>query len=168
MHPSSIPKFLLSFLKREWSFDDYPVHAREQNPLGRGDVPRWVAGIDGLYLTGLGETRSEAIQDLRASFARYSQDRSPPRPGTQAELEFSDCSNVDRLGKTIYDYVESATGVRPFFLSDESSFGDFSTVCSFDDVVAYTLKEHGLDISDREIEPIWMIVDSINGRKAGS
>ena len=103
MHPSSIPKFLLSFLKKEWSFDDYPVHSREQNPLRHGDAPRWVAGIEGLYLTGLGDTRTEAIQDLRASFARYAEDCSPPRPGTQAEIEFSDCSNVERLGEPVYD-----------------------------------------------------------------
>ena len=128
-----------------WALDDYPVRVR----LNGGGETGYVAQIINWYVPiGLGETREEALADLRARF-KEATDR--PRPGSKVPIQFAESGQVDDFGAWGLDVVEEITGIRPFFVSDGSSLSDFAAddgeLASF---VARVRELYGVDISDVE------------------
>ena len=152
-------KYLASFFKREWTLSDYPLRfSHQENPDNDPRMPSWVATIWGMQLVGTGATKDAARIELQARFDAYKSERPLPRPGTRAPIQFADTAQVDRHGDFAFDFVERTVGVRPFFLSDQSSLSDFEGVTPTADVRAKIFEEFGVsEIS--ETEPLWKLLD---------
>jgi|SRR5687768_11801653 len=87
MRINSARKYALSFFKRQWTLDDYPIDLWRQWPGYQADESApvvFVARIAGWQaLVGSGTTEQEAISDLRRQFEDYRRMAERlPRPGT--------------------------------------------------------------------------------------
>lgn len=153
-------KYLLSFLKRHWDLEDYPVIVRYQDPekhpppagIGQVEPIPWFASIDKWFqMFAPGETREEALENLRHNFENYKQKHNTlPRPGTLVELEMAPTQQVDRFADLAHDFISKIVeGVNPnfVFISDSSSLWDFpyeDTAEQFDKIK----QVYGVDVSD--------------------
>ena len=83
-------KYILSFRRSEWEFEDYPIMLKRQRSKTPPPVPTWqlvpwVARVINMpQIQGHGETREEAYTSLQVSFRRYKERGGKlPRPSTK-------------------------------------------------------------------------------------
>ena len=117
----------------------------------RAEIANWPTGPK-----GIGPDEDSARADLVRDFATR-EDR--PRPGTRVPVRFAASAGIAAYGPWAYDVVETITGIRPFFVSDDSSLSDFP-----DDLaqyVAQTRELYGVDISDVEDGHLMTVLDRI-------
>ena len=152
-------KFLLSFRHRSWSLNDYPVRLRKQartpgQEIGRLRVPVWHAQIINWWgLSGFGDTQAEALEDLRARFARWqSEGRDAPRPGRRVPITFAATYRVEEHPDIATDFFARVLDLdyAECFVSDESSLADFHTELSDEHLHERILLAYGVDVSDIE------------------
>jgi hypothetical protein len=147
-------KWLLSFTKRSWSLEDYPIRFRQQELSDNDRGPRrvWVAHIHKWAMTGFGDTREQALADLRTTFASYREAHdSLPRPGTHVPLEFAATVKIDQYRDIARDFLDRIFHLNydECFISDESSLGDFHAGDS-DELHRKIAIIYGVDVSDVE------------------
>ena len=171
-------KWLLSFRKREWEFDDYPILIREQETdseplLPRLKMHRYVAQIDRWYISGAGDTCDEALIELKKSYRsalenRAGKGKAQPRPGTQVEIEFAPQERVMADADLAQDFIERVLELEWAWISDESSLWDFHGDEN-NDVHYKKIKEiYGVDVSDIESAKLSEILERIAAhRKTG-
>src|SRR5207244_3268139 len=98
-------KLSLSLFKRDWELADYPVVIREHevDPSYAGTrlkQHRYSASIVNWWVvTGGGDTKREALQELERAFARIRGERAKtkgrlPRPGVHVPIEFASQQRV--------------------------------------------------------------------------
>jgi hypothetical protein len=112
---------LASALKHEWTIEDYPIVARFQRD---SHVPResrlkpspWIAAIvNWPAISGNGNTKLEALEDLRRSFDRFKATKNKlPRPGTKVPIEFADRNRVSQHPELKAIYSIKLKGISPW------------------------------------------------------
>ena len=120
-------KYLLSFLKLEWRFDDYPLEIWS-NPNAEQDDIRFGAKFTNWHtLVAHGSSVSEAIENLKIDFKNYSEENKLPRPGTKVFFEFAETSKIELFEEIAIDFFDKIIGINYFdcFISDYSSLADF-------------------------------------------
>lgn len=147
-------KYILSFIKSEWGFYDYPIHIKKQDSkdaeLENFKLVKWIATISNWHqLFGGGETKEEAINMLRERFAEYKQNNKIlPRPGVRVPIVFASTSAINRH-KLIARHFFTKILNRDFdqcFISDKSSVWDFPEA---DDQIYNRIQQaYGIDVSD--------------------
>lgn len=163
-----IAKYVSSFVKRSWKFEDYPIVLVNQNDKQAIDgLPNWVARIDGWAICGLGDTQEEAVRDLRSRFDDYRSSRSLPRPGKRIPLEFGKASEIGRHGEFAYEFIETVVGIRPLFMSDGTSLSDFDGETPIEEVRATIKEAYGVDSASYESEPLWKLLDAVKAVDRG-
>ncbi|MCL2829267.1 MAG: hypothetical protein FWD77_00835 [Betaproteobacteria bacterium] len=148
----ALSKWLRSFTKTAWDFEDYPIEIRMQrmNPDDT-ELPKYAARIiHWPPMVGLGETGSEALDDLREAFARHAKDCPLPRPGTRVPISFASTDRISRFEALAADFFPPILGheFSECFVSDESSLMDFGE--EWQDYCARILLRYEVDISDME------------------
>lgn len=127
-------KWALSFLKNDWGIADYPVRVREQQGLEAPrtglQVPRYVAQIENWWqVSGVGETRAQALSDLANSLAAAKErHRQLPRPGTGLPIEFASMDEIERYWGVVSRIVSEVLEYDPegILITDDSSLWDFA------------------------------------------
>ncbi len=149
-------KFLLSFRKRKWSLEDYPIVIRKQShssqpvgKTGRWTLPAYSARIVNWHLLGSGDTAAAAMENLRERF-NYAREKraSMPRPGTRVPLEFASRMRIEANSALAAEFLESVLGYGEAWISDESSLWDFALEHSLDDYYAKIRALYDVDVSD--------------------
>ncbi|MBK7908287.1 MAG: hypothetical protein IPJ78_17240 [Gemmatimonadetes bacterium] len=160
-------KCCLSFTKSEWRLEDYPLRLRQQSTGSGGTVPPWSAQIIGYWqLCGLGESREAAIADL-TSRLELVRSRGPlPRPGTKVPVVFAASSELERHGEFAFEFVERVTGIRPLFMSDESSLADFADGEGLEEFRAKIFAEYGREVRLELDGPLWRVLDAVGAGAA--
>ena len=121
----------LSYTKTNWEINDYPLRYKKQNATGQyniGEEKPWVVQIINWWtLTGIGDTKQEAYENLKSNLKNYLKCNSAPRPGTNVPLIFADTSQIDALESVAPDFFEKILDLNYYecFISDESSLSDF-------------------------------------------
>jgi hypothetical protein len=159
-------KYLLSFRKAEWTLDDYPIRLRQQaTSVETPAVRAWCAQIVNWWmLAGFGDTPEAALEDLRAHLeAKRSRGDALPRPGTKAPVEFAPGNELGRHGEFAYEFVERVVGIRPHFMSDQTSLADFCTPEEAADVHRKSALLFGIDTRGTFDEPLWKVLDLVQG-----
>lgn len=125
-------KNLLSYTKKSWDIDDYPLRYKKQADTNEqnniGELKPWVIQIINWWtITGLGNTKEEAYQHLKQNFTNYLEHNQAPRPGTNVPLVFVDSSQIAKLEDVAPDFFEKILDIDYFecFISDESSLSNF-------------------------------------------
>ena len=107
-------KWLLSFRKSTWEFEDYPIRYRVQD-----DGQHRVQFINWWTMVGLGISKEDAEHDLRERLARFYRENNPiHRPGSKAPLQFADSSRIDAHGDFAYELVNDLFNRDVMFISD--------------------------------------------------
>jgi len=149
-------KFLLSFRKRDWLLEDYPVIVRKQFDSSRQlcnevqwKMPAYHARIVNWLLSGSGDTAAAAMENLRETFNRAREERpSMPRPGTRVPLKFASQERIASNPAMTQEFIQSVLELDEAWLSDESSLWHFSLGHSLDDYHAKIRSLYGVDVSD--------------------
>jgi len=171
-------KYCLSFRKRDWELSDYPVSIRRQLPdpaCEYDDNPRFVfhlyaASIVNWHLSGSGNSRDEALANLRKTFAdvkakRLTSGEPLPRPGSRVPIGFASQDRVNADPALRDDFIHRILGFEWAFISDGSSLWDFHTERSNDQFVAKIEEVYGVDVSDIESARLCEILERIGTRR---
>ncbi len=86
-----------------------------------------------------------------------------PRPGTRAPIEFAPGDELSRHGELAYEFVERVVGIRPLFMSDQTSLADFCTSEEAAGVHRKTALLYGIDTRGMFSEPLWKVLDLVQG-----
>lgn len=121
-------KYLLSFFKNDWGFQDYPLKTWI-NSNALQDEKKYGAGFKGwMGLVGRGKNTQEAILHLKENFENYkSNNSSIPRPGTYKEIEFAAHDEVERYEEIAVPFFRDILEMNYYecFISNKSSVLDF-------------------------------------------
>jgi hypothetical protein len=157
-------KYFISFFKRDYAFEDYPVHIRRFNSeeVAKG-LPRYRAWfINWGGPIGSGKTAKEARVDLRKVFASIKNHREDlPRPGTDVPIQLAPHDRVDAHKELANSFIQNVLELEWALITDQSALWDFH---SRTDNVALTskIKElYEVDVSDIESGNLADIFDRI-------
>jgi hypothetical protein len=171
-HALALWKRILSYRKRDWDLKDYPIEFRTQGPEpsprpSRLKLNPFVAAIVNWWLSGTGETREEALVDLRHHFENAKAFRKEsgeplPRPGTNAPISYAPHGRVDAHRELSADFIRRILGVECAWISDESSLWDFHFEETNDALLAKIQEVYGVDVSDIESARLCEIFERIS------
>jgi hypothetical protein len=167
-------KWILSFRLDSWKLEDYPIVVRQQRPdpdsaydnNPRFKSHRFVASIVNWDLSGSGDSREEALSELRTTFTargvKLAKDARPlPRPGTRVPVEFASQQQVNAHPDLKEDFVRRVLGLDWAWISDESSLWDFHTEATNDAPLSKIREVYGVDVDDIKSAKICEILDRI-------
>jgi hypothetical protein len=167
-------KPFLSLRKRDWELTDYPVVFRihEPDPSSPYQPPRFklhrcVASIVNWHLTGSGDSREEALQSLRGTFASVKLEKQEsckplPRPGKTVPIEFASQERVKAHPELAEDFIHRVLGLEWAWISDGSSLWDFHTGENNDALYAKIKEVYGVDVSDIHSAKLQEILERIS------
>ena len=152
-------KFCLSFRKGDWELNNYPVSVRVQeiDPeyIGtRLKQRRYSARVVNWWaLTGMGDTREEALRELRDRFVSAKAKRAKtgetlPRPGTEVPIRFVSQERVGAYRGLAEDFTRRVLNLDWAWISDESSLWDFHHNETNAELIAKIIEVYGVDVSD--------------------
>jgi hypothetical protein len=119
-------------------------------------------------MMGGGNTRLEALEDLRKAFDRFRATRKTlPRPGTKVPIEFAATERVGRHSELAKDFINRVLGLEWAWISDESSLWDFHGDEANKSLTDKIHLVYGVDVSDVPSGNLADIFDRIRERGAG-
>lgn len=172
-------KFCLSLFKSDWEFCDYPVVIRRQevdpNYAGtRLKEHRCTASIVNWWvISGGGDTRQEALQELEKAFARVKSERAKakqrlPRPGVHVPIEFASQQRVNAYPELADDFVRRVLGLDWAWISDASSLWDFHHAETNEASIARIKQVYGVDVSNIESAKLSEILECIAAKQSSA
>lgn len=168
-----IYKWIFSFVKSDWEFKDYPIEFLES--IQKSEIQKtnvvvypWVARIINWYwMNGVGNTREEALANLKAKFEDYKTVGSIlPRPGAEVEIKFARVDRIENLEQEAVNFFRDIfdKDYYDMFISDESSLYDFFLSDEEFRIKTLKIKElYGIDIIDDD----YLIVDILERIREG-
>jgi len=150
-------KYLASFLKKDWTVDDYPIRLRHfdvdaTEEHGRFKPVAWSAQvINWVAMQGHGDTAEQALTSLRDHLeARKTRGEKLARPGTGLPLEFAPAYRIEEHPDLARDFFRRVLDLNfdECFISDESSLWDFHDAENNDELNERILLAYGVDVSD--------------------
>jgi len=164
-------KCLLSYRKRDWDLEDYPVIFRTQEidtepRPKRLQMHPHIAQIVNWWLCGTGETPAEAQADLEEVFrnvsaTRKAESRQLPRPGIHPPIEFASSARIEAVGELSDDFIHRILGYEWAIISDESSLWEFHSEETNDVLVEKIRQVYSVDVSDIESAKLCEILERI-------
>jgi hypothetical protein len=156
----AIWKFVLSFRKRSWILNDYPVWIRKQEPdtafiASRFKQYQYHASIVGWTLSGGGDSLAAAIDELNSNFEKIKakkmeQSKPLPRPGTTVPIEYASQDRVNLHSDLEQDFIRRVLDLEWAWISDESSLWDFHEEETNNRLNEKIMEVYGIDVSDIE------------------
>ncbi len=167
-------RWILSFRKRDWELNDYPIELRKQEldttpRPSRLKLHPFVASIVNWSLSGTGNTPEEALAGLRRNFestraARKDDGEPIPRPGAKVPFSFASQERVNAHKELSEDFVRRVLDLPWAFISDESSLWDFHFEETNDALLVKIQQVYGVDVSDIESAKLCEILERIKQR----
>jgi len=165
-------KWLISFSRSEWSFDDYPLCVR-RNPVDDPSIAWFAHFLNWPGPGGVGPTAEAAIEDFRSNFAEVVKHRREtgqpmPRPGTRVRPVFAPSSRVTANPELYGQFIANVLGFGPddpVFLSDQSSLLDFRDPEEVERLYGLIRSNFGVDASHIEGARIADILEYIASQK---
>ena len=148
-------RWVLSFTKRTWAFEDYPITVR---PNAAGDPAiAWCAQfLNWPGPAGLGATPQQALDALRGSYREAVRERqrmgeAMPRPGAREPIRFATSGRVDADPALRDEFIERIFGWgpgQPVFISDQSSLRDFGDETEVERLRGLIRSNYGIETAD--------------------
>lgn len=163
-------KLTLSFLKSNWTLNDYPIEFRQQetHDLSGTNLTMypWEARIINWYwMNGDGNSKEEAYNKLKDRFDAHKADvLELPRPGTRVKFRFASVSRIDKVDKEALEFFRDIFEMDYYgmFISDESSIYDFClTDERLKEIEQKIQVKYGIQINDIERLKIVSILERI-------
>ena len=165
-------KWLISFHKNTWEFEDYPIKTwKIQNATQaikyRAAIINWYGMIED------GETAEKAIENLKALFEKIN-NRYVPRPGTKISLKLGTTELIDKYEEIAVDFFNKVLDLNYYegFCSDHSALvylepsEDEEINKGFrNEIINKTHCIYKVDISDIYDEPLYKIFERIKNNQ---
>jgi hypothetical protein len=129
-------KRVLSYRKREWTFEDYPIVVRRQSFDGVPDdiehESRYWARILGWLIDETALTKTEALTKLRSRYEmrrqlRIDKGESIPRPGVKVPIQFASRERINAHEELAEGFIQRVLQLEWALITDESNLWDFTT-----------------------------------------
>ncbi len=123
----AIIKYLLSFFKRNWTFEDYPLETWTNPNAEQEDIKYGAQFTNWSTFFAHGSSLEEAIENLRTNLIKYGKENELPRPGSKVPIQFADSDRIEKYENIAVDFFEKIIGINYYdcFISDLSSLVDF-------------------------------------------
>lgn len=123
----AIIKYLLSFFKQEWTFEDYPLETWANPNAGQEDIKYGAKFTNWSTFVAHGSSTSDAIENLRMNLLEYGKENKLPRPGSKVPIQFADSDRIEKYENIAVDFFDKIIGINYYdcFISDMSSLFDF-------------------------------------------
>jgi len=100
-------------------------------------------------MSGNGDRRQEALENIRKSFDRFVATKERlPRPGTRVPLKFAASNRVSQHPKLTKDFSQRVLDLDWVWISDQSSLWDFHGEATNEKLVEKIRRVYGVDVSD--------------------
>jgi hypothetical protein len=166
-------KRFTSTFKSEWTVEDYPLNVKahslsESLQTSRPKPHPWTATIiNWPGMSGGGDSRPEALQELRKTFERFKAEKKQlPRPGTKVPIQFATSARVGRHADLAKEFVQKVLEIEWAWISDESSLDDFHGDESNKKLIEKIRMVYGVDVSDIPDGNLADIFDRISEKSA--
>jgi hypothetical protein len=167
-HVHAAWKYGLSFLKRDWQLQDYPIRVMKQEPTELDPDSRYqlrgpyIAQIINWWvMDGAGATKAEALADLERVFRERTAQKLKPRPGTRVPVEYVAQDRVTAHPELLHDFTRRVLELDWVWVSDQSSLWDFHDRKNNDEYIERIRRVYGIDVSDIESANLADILDRI-------
>ena len=174
LHINAGFKYLLSFRKKVWTVNDYPIRFRyfkasaEDESQGRLRLIPWSAKIiNWCQMDGLGDTKEAALADLKGKLQTVKEEKGfLPRPGTGLPIEFAPTDLVNLHWNIAEDFFQRVLDMNydDCWISDQSSLWDFHVEDSNQHLHEKVWECYRVDISDIEDGNLVKIFERIESR----
>ena len=168
----AMPYRLLSYRKRTWEFEDYPVTVAKLKKPADDKYPYSARIINWHGIIAWGESKTAARNALRDKLEVYKKKAALPRPGVKVPLKFSSTEQMDRYRGVWNDFFDKVmcgyfSRVYPdvFFVSDDSYLEYYEPSKDAEKaakqrqaIIARTLEIYGVDIKDYYQRPIFEVM----------
>lgn len=167
-------KYLLSFRKSNWDFEDYPVIVRKQGNAGqswgedaRFTTPPYIARmVNWTGLDGFGDTPVAAKQDLKEAFDRACARRgSQPRPGTEVPIQLAPPAKIEVTPELKQEFLHSVLGVEWALITDETELWHFALGGSVKDLYEKIDALYGINVRDVPDGKVARILERISAAR---
>ena len=120
-------KYLLSFLKSEWTFADYPLETWTNPNAEQDDIKFGAKFTNWSTFIAHGTSTSEAILNLRNNLVEYGKENKLPRPGSNVPIEFAESARIEENEEIAVAFFEKIIEMNFYdcFISDMTSLHDF-------------------------------------------
>jgi len=127
-HIKAIYKYILSFRKKDWEFEDYPLETWENTNSEQADI-KFVASLTNWALfVAHGESKKIAVENLKNKFTEFKANNPEiPRPGKNVPVQFAETTEIDKYELIAVDFFDKIIGMNYYscFISDYSSLEEF-------------------------------------------
>jgi len=159
-------KRALSYRRRQWTFEDYPIVVRRQSFDGVPDdmehESRYWARILGWLIDETALTETEALTKLRSRYEmrrqlRIEKGESIPRPGAKVPIQFGSRERINAHQELANDLIQRVLQLEWALITDESSLWDFTTsesIQEFQDRILLIYQAAVYDIEDGNLAAI--------------
>ena len=120
-------KYLLSFLKTKWEFDDYPLETWTNPNAQQEDIKFGAKFTNWSTFVAHGSSIPAAIENLKNQLKDYAKDNELPRPGSKVPIQFAESNRIEENEEIAIDFFDKIIGMNYYdcFISDYSSLVDF-------------------------------------------
>jgi hypothetical protein len=168
-------KWLLSFIKSNWNFDDYPIRTWKNPNAGVAKVAYGAGIINWSLMVGHGETYGKAVENLKKDFELYKK-RNPsvPRPGTYVPIKYASTKQIDKYKDIAIDFFNKVLeqDYSKGFYSDEACLWPIGGPDKEKakkvkaEIINRTLRIYGVDITEIYDNPLYQIFEVIKQKQA--
>src|SRR3989344_849001 len=159
---NAVIKCALSFTKRDWDFEDYPIRTWKIIDPHNDHLP-YAAGLTNWQaMITQGESPEKAMIPLKTHFEDAKKKGwTIRRPGTFHRLKvvFESGDNILRNEDLGYEFLDRIFGIKYVFFSDVTKLIDFESVESKEQTIGKIKESYGVDVTDIFDEPLWKILD---------
>lgn len=123
----AIYKYLLSFLKSEWRFEDYPLETWTNPNAEQDDIKFGAKFTNWSVFLAHGSSVNEAIDNLKNNFMEYAKKNELPRPGSKVPIQFAETNRIEEYEEIAVDFFEKIIEINFYdcFISDYSTLFEF-------------------------------------------
>jgi hypothetical protein len=164
-----VRKWLLSFTKRRWRIEDYPVRVNKNGETPEPGIAFCAQILNWPGPIGLGPTRKEAYDNLAQDLEEIRKHREQmPRPGSHVPIQFASTDRVNSDEELLHDFIERVLGFKrsdPVFISDLSSLDEFGDEAKVAELVQRIRDVYGIEVTDIASGNIADILDRIKEKR---
>jgi hypothetical protein len=169
-----IVKWLRSFTKSKWVFDDYPIRVWKNPNAGEAKVAFGAAIINWSLMVGHGVSEVKAIESLKDRFNLYRANNPRlPRPGSAVPIRYATTEKIDQYRENAADFFKRILDqdYDKGFYSDESALWPIEGPDPERGkqvkakIIKRTLMIYGVDISETYDEPLYKIFEQIKNAR---
>lgn len=125
---NALVKMLISYFKKSWGFDDYPLDVWFNPNTEQEDIKYGAGFVNWHLFVTHGKKKEDAVANLRLLFEEYKNNNIElPRPGTTVPIKFAQNTLIERNEEIAADFFDKIIKMNFYdcFISDLTSLHDF-------------------------------------------